>query len=154
MSFFAWQTKYSVGVPEIDRQHKKLFETAARLQEAMLAGGGRESEQAALSELIRYTVGHFRHEEALMRKCGYAGLAAHHQKHEDFTKAVVEFQAKYEAGSLCLSVSMLRFICNWLVEHIGKEDVKIAASIPAGMQPPAPDRAAPLPRVNWPRTSV
>jgi hemerythrin len=154
MSLFVWQSKYSVGVPEIDREHKRLFELADRLHTAMLAGNGNESERAALSELIQYTAEHFSHEEALMRRYHYADLTAHHAKHEAFTKAVLEFQTKHEAGAACLSVHMLQFVRTWLVEHIGREDVKVAASIPAGRQPPAGDCAVPLPRVNWPRTSA
>jgi hemerythrin len=154
MSFFVWQSKYSVGVPQIDREHQKLFEVAAHLHEAMLAGQGRESEQSALSELIRYTAGHFRREEALMRRCGYAEATAHHQKHEAFTRTVLEFQARYEAGAACLSVHLLQFVRTWLVEHIAREDVKLAASIQAGQQPPAGDFRVPLPRVNWPQTSA
>jgi hemerythrin len=154
MSFFVWQSKYSVGVPEIDREHKRLFELADRLHTAMAAGKGKESEQAALSELIRYTAEHFGHEEAVMRRYNYADLKAHHAKHEAFTKTVLEFQTKFEAGAVCLSVRMLQFVRTWLVEHIGGEDVKIAASIPAGRQAPAGDYSVPLPRVNWPRTSA
>ncbi len=154
MSFFVWQSKYSVGVPEIDREHKRLFEVAGLLHTAMLAGKGKESERAALSELIRYTAEHFRHEEAVMRRYNYADLAAHHAKHEAFTKTVLEFQAKYESGAACLSVHMLQFVRTWLVEHIGSEDVKIAASIPEGPQPPAGDYSVPLARVNWPRNTA
>jgi hemerythrin len=154
MSFFAWRSEYSVGVPQIDREHRKLFEVAACLQEAMLAGQGRESEQSALSELIRYTAGHFRREEALMRRYGYAEILTHHQKHAAFTKAVLEFQARYEARAACLSMHLLQFVRAWLAEHIGREDVKIVASIQTGQQPPAGIFRVPLVPVNWPQTSV
>jgi hemerythrin len=66
MALMTWGPKLSVGVPQIDDQHKKLIELVNRLNEAMIAGHGRDLIGSTLSELVKYTQYHFACEERLM----------------------------------------------------------------------------------------
>jgi len=59
MIYFRWNEKYSVGIAEIDAQHRHLVKMVNDLYEAMYAGQGREALGKILSGLIRYTQTHF-----------------------------------------------------------------------------------------------
>ena len=61
-----WGPKLWVGVKDIDDQHKKLVEIVNKLNDAMVAGHGREVIGPTLNELIRYTQQHFAAEERIM----------------------------------------------------------------------------------------
>jgi hemerythrin len=127
MSMFAWKQEYSVGYPEIDNQHKKLFELAEQLYEAMAGGKGNNVLAKTLGNLIAYTKGHFANEERLMQLHHYPDYAKHKADHDALTARVVGFQKEFEAHRTALSIGLLQFLKDWLSHHIGETDRKIAA---------------------------
>src|SRR6476661_9169262 len=85
---FTWQARYSVGVPEIDAQHKKLIELINELFKAMRVGGGDHIMAKLFDSLLKYTQQHFAFEENLMRKGRYSGLEAHIEEHRKLISQV------------------------------------------------------------------
>lgn len=81
-----------------------------------------------LARLVQSTAGHFAHEERLMRLHDYQDLEAHKAQHDALTRQVLEFQAKFQAGQATMTVQVLQFLKNWLVEHIQGSDLKYAPS--------------------------
>ena len=65
---FAWKDSYSIGVQEIDAQHRRLFSLADELHSAMNAGKGKVVLEQVLQNLITYTKSHFAGEERLMQR--------------------------------------------------------------------------------------
>ena len=126
MSLFAWKDSYSIGVPDIDAQHRQLYKLADDLHQALNAGQGKDALAAVLKSLIDYTKTHFAAEERLMQRCGYSGLAAHKAQHEDLTRKVIDLQQQMQAGKLMLSIEVMRFLSDWLRQHIGGSDRKYA----------------------------
>jgi hemerythrin len=131
MSMFSWQPEYSVGYPDIDNQHKKLFELADRLHSAMASGKGKDVLGKTLADLIAYTKGHFAAEERLMQVHHYPDYAQHKAFHDALTSRVVGFQKEFEANRTALTVGLLQFLKDWLSHHIGETDRKIAAYLKA-----------------------
>ena len=56
--FFKWIDEYSIGIPEIDEQHRYMFQLANEIQYAEIS----EAEQYA-DKLYNYTKWHFSSEE-------------------------------------------------------------------------------------------
>jgi len=127
MTMFNWKAEYAVGHPDIDSQHKRLFQLAAELHSSMLAGHGKEILNRVLNNLISYTKHHFAAEEQLMADSGYPDYLQHKAKHDQLTAQVVEFQKDFVAGRTAITVDLLQFLSNWLQHHIGLTDRKIAA---------------------------
>ena len=124
MAFFAWKDAYSVGVPEIDAQHRRLFSLADELNTAMNSGKGKDVLDAVLQNLITYTKTHFAAEERLMLSCGYRELAVHKAQHDEMTKKVLELQKEFKAGKLLITIEVMEFLSTWLRQHIGGSDRK------------------------------
>jgi len=59
MGVFQWEEMYSVQVASVDRQHRGLFRAANELNEALLAGCGKDVAGKILQRLIDYTASHF-----------------------------------------------------------------------------------------------
>jgi len=131
MSMFQWKQEYSVGHPQIDEQHKRLFELADELHAAMLAGKGKESLGKILGSLVAYTKAHFATEERLMQAHRYPGYAVHKAAHDTLTSRVIKFQKEFEAGHATITVDLLQFLKDWLTHHIGETDRKIASFLKA-----------------------
>ena len=121
---FAWKDSYSIGVQEIDSQHRRLFSLADELHAAMNSGKGKDVLQAVLQNLITYTRTHFAAEEQLKERCGYPELALHKVLHDEMTKKVLQLQRDFQSGQMMISIDVMQFLSNWLRQHIGASDRK------------------------------
>jgi hemerythrin-like metal-binding protein len=126
MAFFNWSDDLSVGVAEIDGQHRYLIEIINDLFKAMQAGKGHEAVGAVLDQLIEYTGFHFKTEERLMKTYRYAHPVFHLQEHEKLVDKILSLQADYKAGKAGVSMSTLKFLKAWLYDHILKVDKRFA----------------------------
>ena len=122
MALLAWESKYSVGVQSIDKQHTVLFDILNELHSAMMQGQAQQAAGPLLQRLVDYTRNHFSSEEALMAKAQYAGLAQHKIKHQELLKQVDEFVARHKRREATLNVHLLTFLRDWLTQHIQCED--------------------------------
>jgi len=125
MSLFQWSEAYSVGHPDIDSQHKRLFQLAEQLHAAMTAGKGKQVLSTTLANLIAYTKRHFSDEEILMESHRYPFYQQHRAEHQALTQKVLQFQKAFEADRATVTVELLQFLSNWLREHIGTVDRKV-----------------------------
>jgi len=129
MSLFKWNDGFLVGNPEIDAQHKRLFQLADQLHDAMTAGKAKETLSQTLASLIGYTRVHFASEERLMQKHAYPDYAVHKAEHDKLTAKVLDFQKDFNAGRSVMTIDLMQFLKNWLANHIGQTDKKVAAHI-------------------------
>jgi hemerythrin len=119
---FAWKETYSIGVPEIDTQHRRLFSLADELYAAMNDGKGKALMEKVLKNLIDYTKTHFAAEERLMQRCKYPEYQPHKRQHDELTKQVLQLQRDFEAGKTALTIEVMQFLNTWLRQHIGGSD--------------------------------
>jgi len=118
-----WSQDLSVGVNEIDSQHKELFETVNNLIEAMAKAKGKEEIGKVISFLEKYVVTHFGTEERYMAKFNYPDYASHKEMHSQFVKDFISLKKELEAGASTISIIHIqRRVVDWLINHIGKVD--------------------------------
>jgi hemerythrin len=122
MALMTWSTQLSVGVAELDLQHQRLVAMLNELHDTMSKGQGKTVVQPVLARLVQYTVMHFQTEERMMRAANYVGIDAHAAVHTALTKQVQEFQKRFVAGELNLSINLINFLRDWVVKHIQGTD--------------------------------
>jgi hemerythrin-like metal-binding protein len=122
MALFEWKPAFSVGVAEIDRQHKKLVDLINQLHDAMMNQSTKEEMSKILKGLLDYTIVHFGHEEKFFDKYGYPGTVGHKAKHKEFIAKIQGFKNDFDSGKLTVSMKMLSFLKDWLVKHIQGTD--------------------------------
>ncbi len=121
-----WSLALQVGHAEIDRQHQRLIDIANRLNSAMQAGQGRDVSGSILNELVDYTVNHFGFEEGLMEAHGYVNRDQHLEEHRKLIQSISEFKRQFDSGTASVSIELMGFIRDWLVNHILKVDKALA----------------------------
>jgi len=124
MALMDWSPAFSVNVKQFDDQHKKLVAMVNQLHEAMKVGKGSEVLGPILNSLISYTASHFADEERLMQQNGYPNLAKHKVEHDKLTRQVLDLQKQYQTTKSALSMAVMSFLKDWLVNHIQGEDKK------------------------------
>lgn len=122
--FLVWKDDYSVSVPELDAQHRRLVVYINRLHDAMASGQARDSLEPILTGLVAYARFHFAAEERLLASCHYPDLPGQIAQHEAFTRKLAAFQKAYQSGKGALSIAVMGFMKGWLVGHIQGSDKK------------------------------
>lgn len=126
LSYIQWDAHLTVGVSIIDEQHQKLVGIVNELYDNMKLGKTKDIMGKILGELINYTVYHFQTEENLFKNNNYPDMAAHMKEHSELTKKALDIKAKFENGTLLISVELLDFLKKWLNDHILSTDKKAA----------------------------
>ncbi|MDR2208025.1 MAG: bacteriohemerythrin [Azoarcus sp.] len=122
-----WSDQFSVGIPEIDEQHKTLFDLINMIHTGILDHKGTAACVEVLNELVDYTRVHFGLEETLMRVSKYPEYEDHRGLHRELVSEVVVLQEKIHSGKAAISFELLYFLRTWLTKHILGEDMKYAA---------------------------
>ena len=125
-----WKSEYSVGIDEIDKQHRVLLDYFNLIEDAVSAGGSWSGLHFILIQLHDFARIHFSVEETLMHMFAYPGTADHISLHQGFFAKVKEL----EQQSLTTDVTRgtVEFLHNWLLEHITGADRGYARHIASG----------------------
>jgi hemerythrin len=127
MPLITWTKALSVGIAEIDEQHRELVRLINVLHEAMKAGKGALAVGSTLTALIEYTEHHFATEERLFKETEYPAAMEHNAQHRDFAKKVQGFKAMFDEDIQVGSLEILELLRNWLSDHIKGSDKKYTA---------------------------
>ena len=127
MKDLVWDHILSVEIEEIDEDHRRLVNLFNILNHSVMEGDAPDYLEAVLEELINCTVWHFSHEERLMLKYDYEGIAEHKMEHQELIKSAKEMQQKVlQAGKLVANED-IEFLEHWLTEHILTADMKLGS---------------------------
>jgi len=77
-----WEDKYSVGVVEIDDQHKRMFATINELLDSINNGTTEEHIGNIIESLVKYKIFHFETEEKYFKEFNYDGAEEHISRHD------------------------------------------------------------------------
>lgn len=127
MRDLTWTRILSVGVDEIDEDHRKLIQIFQILNRAVTEGESPEYLAATLAELINCTIWHFSHEERLMLKYGYEGIEQHKAEHRDLIQSVKELQQRILQSHTPMIDEHIEFLERWLTAHMLTADGRLGS---------------------------
>jgi len=128
MNEFVWKEAYSVGVEEVDRQHKDFLKLINRLKILHEKGDPQIAISRILRELGAYAAYHFVSEENIMYWLKYPDLSRQEDEHQKLLEAFSQKEKEYRVGSESVA-SLLQFLMDWFVAHTSLEDRKIGDHI-------------------------
>lgn len=120
-----WNKDYSLGMPELDAQHKMLFDLINQLWRGIVANTDRHAQLKVIEQLEHYTLTHFSAEEEFLRAVEFPDAETHRQSHLAFTQRIAHEKLAILAGAQ-VSLDLLHFLNDWLVRHIQGEDLAYA----------------------------
>lgn len=126
MAVFQWNESLSVGIGEIDRQHKQLVEMIAHLNDEMRKGKGKDILEKILNGMVNYALMHFETEEKYFLQFDYPEAEHHRSVHHAFVDKVSAFKTQYAEGNKGLTIEVMDFLMDWLQKHIKGDDKKYA----------------------------
>lgn len=129
-----WSDSYRIGLAEIDDQHKTLIDLMNDLWTAIAVNANAQDYEKILQRLEQYTVAHFSAEEVMMRDIGFPDFDKHQAAHRHFVKRLQDESKRVQRGEK-LSLDILHFLRDWLVNHILVNDKAYAAYIASKDKP-------------------
>jgi hemerythrin len=97
---------------------------ANNLYDNFKSGQGNIGLIETFKSLVDYVQVHFTTEEKLLNENDYPYLLSHKQEHDKFIEKVKELYSRALSGSSRVSIEMLIFLRDWLLNHIIKTDKK------------------------------
>lgn len=127
MALMEWDATMSVGVEEIDAQHKTLISLINEAYEAI-----QKHDEHMMTDLIvkmaDYATVHFTTEEGYMKENGYPNIEGHKFLHVKFTQEVEAFKKnQFERTNFS---KIFVFLSRWLTQHIMEEDMQYVPYMP------------------------
>jgi hemerythrin len=124
MEKIIWNESLSVGVTEIDRQHKQLVGILNQLLGMDGVTVDSEIISDTLTRMTDYADYHFNSEEWFMQKYAYPEYKTHRKEHAAFMRKTAELAMGTMVYQKTVPTEVLEFLKTWLVEHIMVSDMK------------------------------
>ena len=126
MDFLEWKQDFSVGLPQMDNEHKMMFSLINDLNGRIHSGEGHVSLSYIFTSMKAYSSYHFSSEEELLATVNYPELSTQQQSHEGFIKRISEFEEDMLNREVDIAPKVMNFLKVWWVGHIQNEDKKYA----------------------------
>lgn len=128
---YKWSNDLLTGNIQIDTEHKELIKAINDLLEACSKGKGRSEIEKTVKFLSSYTKTHFSREEMLQVRYNYPDYDNHKKYHKQFLDTVENIEKKLlsDGSSIALVGEINSKVANWIISHIKREDVKVAAHV-------------------------
>ena len=119
-----WRESLSIGLEEIDSQHKELLQRFDVLLTACEEGKGIQELKKTLDFLDEYVLLHFNDEEVLQRLHAYPDYAEHRKEHETFISRIMRLREEIDKDGVALHhlIETNDLMFKWLISHISKAD--------------------------------
>lgn len=132
----AWSERFSVGIEELDNQHKQLLLLCKRTVDSLKTEDGRvilSEARGVLDELVEYIRHHFRTEERLMQERGYPDYVKHREEHALYEMKLETLLQEAEGGLLDMG-EFIHYLTGWWSDHILVTDRAYAPYVAAPQQ--------------------
>lgn len=123
---FTWNENFSVGIEEIDNQHKELLTLIGKL----FTGARFKKDIIEISdlttEIISFAEHHFMTESRYMRKYNYPDIEHHENEHDEIIKRLKEYKFELRSYNVDDFASELMILLkSWFVNHLTYTDKKL-----------------------------
>lgn len=118
-----WCEEFSVGVAQLDEDHRLLFELVRTIEELPRPLPA-ERVTGLLDALATYVATHFAREEEHQAAIGFPGLARHRELHRQLIARLESFRRQHASDPRRFDIAALRdFMRRWLINHVLNEDM-------------------------------
>lgn len=125
MPLIQWEEKFSLGINEIDEQHKKILLLINKLYD--LFNQRKQGDEAeidrVIAEMADYAIYHFNTEEKYFIIYGYEKQEEHIAIHNQYRAKIDEWRSTYNKtkdGKIFFEIS--NFLNEWWTWHINNTD--------------------------------
>jgi len=121
----SWSDNLSVGVPEIDAEHKQFVARVNELNQAIVECRDKATVEHLLDLMLMEAAHHFWDEQRLLAQWKYPELAAHTAKHAQLIAQFDRVMKEFEQADVSFTWALKGlYLKQLLVDHLLQEDMK------------------------------
>jgi hemerythrin len=128
MSQLQWRDEFSVGIAEVDHEHRELIELINELQKDLQAGSSTRKIVRSLGEIYAQIAAHFALEEKMMRTTRYPAYAEHKEDHEALLDDLRDIMDGVEYDGALDQAQLNVDLNRWFSDHFQTHDAKLHRS--------------------------
>jgi len=125
MALIEWRDEFSVGVPDVDHEHRELIELINQLHDAMSGENTTLTVLDFLGEIYAHVSAHFALEEKIMRKYNYDQYQDHKDDHERLLDEIRDIMDDYEENAYFSDEEFAGQLEHWFTEHFKTRDARL-----------------------------
>lgn len=119
-----WKQIYSVGVFEIDAEHKIFLKTIKKIYNAFERQHSLNIQKRLLEELYKYADFHFQSEENVMLMCDYPHYGSHKKEHNELMQILADTINFMDIEKINKN-QLIEFLIRWFKEHTTSTDLEL-----------------------------
>jgi hemerythrin len=125
MSVLQWQDRFSIGIAEVDHEHRELIQLINDLHAAL--GGDRSQERVEefLGEILARIAAHFALEEKSMVALVYPERGAHKQDHERLLDEIRDIMDDVNDRGILDEARFSERLSAWFGDHFASFDERL-----------------------------
>ena len=124
MEKIIWGENFSVGVRDLDAQHKQIVIMVNTLIEMRDTKVGSEIISDTLTKMTKYAGDHFEREEQYMLDYDYPEYPIQKKQHQEFKRKTVDFCMETMLHKTTVPTEIFTYLKLWWTNHILQEDMK------------------------------
>ena len=129
MPVIEWNDTYLLDIDQIDEHHRHLIALLNDTYDVFVSDGQKVEIEKVMVELVNYATYHFSAEEQLMSRYAYCQAEEHLKEHDEFIRQIKTHQQEFHDGRTTLTLELIIFLKDWLIEHILKRDRAFADAL-------------------------
>ncbi len=125
MSVIEWRGEFSVGLAEVDHEHREMIAAINRLHGEIGAGASAAEVSDRIGEIESAISAHFALEEKSMAALRYDDYAGHKRDHEQLLDEILDIRdgvledGRYDPAALSATLT------HWFREHFRTHDMRL-----------------------------
>jgi hemerythrin-like metal-binding protein len=125
MSLVEWKEEFSVGVPDVDHEHRELIALINKVHDHLGRAGSDMTVSEFLGEIHARIAAHFALEERIMQSHRYDGYPDHKADHERLLDDLREIMDAYKEERGYDEDRLARQLENWFTLHFRTHDARL-----------------------------
>ncbi|MCC7045484.1 MAG: hemerythrin family protein [Alphaproteobacteria bacterium] len=126
MALLEWRQQFTIGVAEVDYEHRELIKLINHLHQTMVEGSPEPRIASFLAEIHEAIAAHFALEEKIMRDSRYQLYDEHKEDHEALLDEIREIMEGFDSGDYAAGKADLGgTLSAWFGRHFQTHDARL-----------------------------
>lgn len=125
MGVLQWQDRFSIGIPEVDHEHRELIQLINELHAALGGDRSQERVEGFLGEILARISAHFALEEKQMEALRYPERSAHKLDHERLLDEIRDIMDEVSDRGVLDEARFSARLSGWFGDHFSSFDVRL-----------------------------
>jgi hemerythrin len=125
VGLIAWRDEFTIGLPEVDHEHREMISMINALHESLGPVPDVERIVAALGEIHARIAAHFALEEREMRNLKYTYASEHKDDHERLLDDILDIIDAVESPNDYDPEALGWRLSKWFTEHFRTHDARL-----------------------------